>query len=1052
MHLALLASVGAGASLALAAELAFLALRGSPARTSAAVPVIAVIVGAAGLFIAAALARNEAAVRLHANRVQLIGDPALDSLEDDVLLDTLAARLLDMLGADQVAVLLTSGATKAATAGREADPSGDVLEVVASAGLPDAAAAVVRATDYPAAAPTGVQSAPPPLPQGWRPTGTAATQPVTGDGATEGMVFAGWSGSRAVGPDDERLVALTAGRVWSVVHRRRLINAEHRARLSAEGARRQLALLAYGGTALASALDQHDREVAALAEVCVPAFADLCAIDLVNDRGRLEPAVHRAHPAAGLERPRSEAWRRLVERALPEGRTCFGFVGGPGTGDELADEFLAQLGACSVMVVPVQAGGLSMGTLTMATGASRRGFRSGDLAVAEDLAGRLAVAIQRVLLHQEVVASAEAQARAARRLRRLTEAAITLAGTAEPDRLLGAASSEARRVVQGAAAQVVHRAVGQPERRVTDGPAVGDVLAAVAEAATASGTRVARDGCLAAPLLDSHQVCRGALAVAPRPGTAFDGDDEAALVSLAHLVVLVLGRAELTAAVAVREARMQALVDASPLSILRLSPLGQVLEGNRAARQLFGWHGDASTGPLPESLAGDLLELVMLAAQGEAIGDAEVQGAGPDGRPLDLSVAVAPVPDESGRIDAVMLVVADLSERRRVQRQLQQAQRLDAMGQVAGGVAHAFNNLLTVIVGYTEALIAATDDDDPALPMLESIERAGASAAALTNQLLGLAGRRAAQPVPIEPDRMVAALAPVVRRLVGVDVDVVLDTAPVGAVVVDPLELEQVILNLAINARDAMPDGGRLGLSVGLVEVSPLEAEVHGVQPGPYVQLSVSDTGTGMDDETLTRCFEPFFTRKDRGRGTGLGLAAVHAVTTEAGGAVTVSSELGQGTTFRVWLPCTEERPVAPPVVVAGGRASGAGRVLLVEDEEEIRLLARHALEDSGFTVVPAASAAAALTAYEEASAPFDVLVSDIVMPGMRGTELAERLRERQPDLAVLFVSGYSGVGPQAGEVINGVGVLRKPYRSHDLCSRVMRLADEARAAQGSNR
>ena len=1042
-RLAILAAVGAGASLALAGELTFLAIRGSPAQTTTAFQVLAVIVGGIGLLVAALLARKEEAVRRHGERVQLLVDPGIDTLDDEAVLDALAHRLRDAVGADRVAVVLQRQAAEEGGDAEAGQPA-----VAASVGLPPREAGVVDPGSPPPVAATPPRPGSPPLPPGWPAAGTTVSVPVTGGGRSEGTVFVGWSEVRPVPPDEERLAALAAGRVWSVLHRRRLVEAERRSRQSAEGARRQLALLAYGGAALGSALDRYDDEVTRLAEVCVPAYADFCAIHLVDAGGRLVLAAARAAPGSGLSSSVAAGWDDLLQGVLIDGRPRFGFAGAERPDDDLVAALLEWLGASSAIVVPVQAGGLALGAVTMATASERRGFRPSDVAVVEELAGRLAVAVQRVLLHGEAVASAEAQARSAQRLRRLTEAAITLAGTAEPERLIDAAAAEAPRVIQGTAGLVVFRMADGREHWGTCGPVVDDELAAVVRAANATSTRVARSGCLAVPLLDASQRCRGVLAVAQRRGADLDVDDEAVLVSLAHLVALVMGRAELTAAVAVREARMLALVEASPLAILRLSPAGDVLDGNAAARALFGWAAGASTGPLPESLAEDLLKLAATAAEGEATRDAEVQGEGPGGELLDLSVAAAPVDDGNGRVDAVLLVVSDVSERRQAQRQLEQAHRLEAMGQVAGGVAHDFNNLLTVIVGYTEALLGATDADDPTRPLLESIERAGASAAALTHQLLGLAGRRESRPVPVEPGRLVQGLDAVVRRLVGVDVEVVIDTAPTRPVVVDPADLEQVVLNLVINARDAMPRGGRLVVSVGTVEIGAAEAEVHRLEPGPHVELTVADTGTGMDPQTLDRCFEPFFTTKERGRGTGLGLAAVYATATDSGGAVHVSSRPGEGTVFRLWLPCTDA-PLEPAVVAEDEWPVGTGRVLLVEDEEEIRELARRMLERTGFTVVAAADGADALAAFDEASAPFDVLVSDIVMPGLRGTELADRLRRRQPSLEVLYVSGYTGAGPQAGESINGVGVLRKPFRGEELCRRVVRLAE---AAQGSKR
>jgi PAS domain S-box-containing protein len=1047
VRLALLASVAAGAALALAVELTYLASTGSPAQTSAAVPIVAVVVGTAGLLIAAALARNEDAARRQGLRVQQIGDPAIDALEDEEVLATITQRLRDVLQADKVVVLLQP--VVGDDQGGAGQGPATELAVVGASGLGPAAATSVPAGSFPASAAAATHHPPPRLPPGWSADQTAVTRPVTrGQQGISGMVYVGFRDRRGVSTNDEALVDLAAGRVWSVVHRRRLVDAERRARLSAEGARRQLAVLADTGSALGSALTHYDEEVAALAGVCVPVFADLCAIDLIDDQGRLQPAVVRYHPAAGLELPKGPQWRELLDQTLAEGHTRFGYTGGNGTGDEVAEQVMGLMAASSVLMVPVQAGGLSLGTITMATGAARRGFRSSDAAVAEDLGNRLAVAVQRVQLHREAVGSAEAQARTARRLRRLTDAAITLAGTARPEHLLDAAADEVRRVVQASSALVVSQPADQPEARVRSGPPDHDALDRVADAAISTASLVAEHGCLAAPLLDRHQVCRGALAVAARPGATLNADDEVALVSLAHLVALVVAQAELTAAVAAREARMLALIEASPLAILRLSPEAVVVEGNPAARALFGWPAGATTGPLPESLAEQLCLLTVRAAKGEAIGDAEVQGESRAGEPLDLVVAAAPVGDEGGPVEAVLLMVADVSQRRQAERQLQQAQRLEAMGQVAGGVAHDFNNLLTVIVGYTEALLAATDDDDPTRPLLESIERAGAGAAALTHQLLGLAGRRAAHPVPVGLGELVAELETVLSRLVGVDIDVVVDVDLVGTVLADPGELEQLVLNLSFNARDAMPDGGRLELKVRRVHLGPAEAEEQRLQPGPYVCLTVADTGTGMDAETTRRCFEPFFTSKERGRGTGLGLAAVYSVATEGGGAVAVSSQVGRGTTFRVWLPSTDEQAKGAAGELDEPWPTGTGRVLLVEDEIEIRELARRTLEESGFTVVVAANAAAAMVAFEEASAPFDVLVSDIVMPGMRGTELAGLLLQRQPSLEVLYVSGYTGAGPQSGDDIDGVSVLRKPFRGHELCRRVARLSERAASKQ----
>jgi two-component system cell cycle sensor histidine kinase/response regulator CckA len=393
---------------------------------------------------------------------------------------------------------------------------------------------------------------------------------------------------------------------------------------------------------------------------------------------------------------------------------------------------------------------------------------------------------------------------------------------------------------------------------------------------------------------------------------------------------------------------------------------------------------------------------------------------------------------------------------RRSEEQLRQSQKMEAIGQLAGGVAHDFNNLLTAIVGYAELMTMRLTSGDPLLRDVGEIRKAADRAAGLTRQLLAFGRKQLLAPKVVDLNAIVTHMENLLRRVIGEDIRLVSRLAPaLRPVRVDPGRVEQVILNLAVNARDAMPDGGSLTVETENVEIEHA-GDHDGLQPGRYVLLSVTDTGTGMDESVRSRVFEPFFTTKEQGKGTGLGLSTVYGIVRQSGGHVSVESEPGKGACFRVWLP--QEQAAAglaggEPSAEPGRASTGSETVLVVEDEHTVRELARHVLELHGYRVLDAKDAFDALAVATAHPGRIDLLVTDIVMPGTSGPELAEQLKELRPELSVLFVSGYtSHAAVQGRTLVSGSDFLQKPFTPADLARAVRAVLDQslerARAAE----
>lgn len=412
---------------------------------------------------------------------------------------------------------------------------------------------------------------------------------------------------------------------------------------------------------------------------------------------------------------------------------------------------------------------------------------------------------------------------------------------------------------------------------------------------------------------------------------------------------------------------------------------------------------------------------------------------------------------EGGSIVRYEGTVEDIGERKLLEGQLRQAQKMEAVGLLAGGVAHDFNNALSVIAGYSDLLQMRLPVGDPLCRYTEEIAKGARRAAALIRQLLAFSRKQVIQPVILDLDSLIVEMEKMLRRLIGEDIDIIItgDSTP-ARVKADPSQMEQILMNLAVNARDAMPQGGRLLIQTTNADLDETYSRQHaGFKPGRYVTLSFSDTGDGMDKETQARIFEPFFTTKEPGKGTGLGLSTVYGIVKQNGGYISVYSEPGQGSTFKIHLPQAEGTAQSTKTVETSEiLPRGSETILLVEDEEALRTLARNCLESHGYCVLEAADGKAAMARAGEHTGPIQLLLTDVIMPGMNGRDLANRMTALHAEMKVIYMSGYSNdLIAQYGVLDPETLLLEKPFTLRALLTKVhqaLRTLAKATAAGGS--
>jgi PAS domain S-box-containing protein len=510
-------------------------------------------------------------------------------------------------------------------------------------------------------------------------------------------------------------------------------------------------------------------------------------------------------------------------------------------------------------------------------------------------------------------------------------------------------------------------------------------------------------------------------------------------------------RRKAEAALRESEERYRTLVEGVRDIIFALSPEGTIASLNPAFETITGLRREEWVGQPFERLVHpeDLplaLELLGRVVRGELrpASQFRVRTAKGDYRVGEFSAT--PQLHES-RLVGILGIGRDVTERVQLEQQLRQAQKMEAVGRLAGGIAHDFNNILTAITGYADLLLEDLGATDPRRQDADEIHKAADRAAGLTRQLLAFSRQQVLQPTVLEVNKLVSDLEKMLRRLLGEDVELGTRLAPTtGRVKADPGQLEQVIMNLAVNARDAMPNGGKLTLETGNVDLDEAYAADHYPgRAGPFVLLAVSDTGIGMSEETQAHMFEPFFTTKEKGKGTGLGLATVYGIIKQSGGFIWVYSEVGHGTTFKLYLPRVEElaERASQPALAPARAARGTETVLVVEDEAPVRSVARQVLERHGYTVLEAPSAEGALDIVARYSGAIHLLLTDVVMPGLNGRELANRLATLRPDARVIFMSGYTDDAVTRHGVLEpGSAYVQKPFTPDAIARKVREVLD----------
>jgi len=508
------------------------------------------------------------------------------------------------------------------------------------------------------------------------------------------------------------------------------------------------------------------------------------------------------------------------------------------------------------------------------------------------------------------------------------------------------------------------------------------------------------------------------------------------------------GRRHAEAALRESEASYAILVEHAPLGIYRSNTKGRFLSVNSALVRMLGY-ASAS-----ELLALDMnTDLYVDAAQRQALLDrdnytsreydeVEATWKRKDGAPITVQLSVRAIRNAANEVEYYETFVRDVTEQRQLEAQLVRAQKLEAVGRLAGGVAHDFNNLLTVILSYSSLLIEDNEIPPHALESVQEIKKAADGAAGLTKQLLAFSRQQVLQPQVLDVNSVVQSTQKLLNRLIGEDVKLITNFAPdLGVARLDPGQLGQIIMNLAVNARDAMPTGGILTIETANVEMDLTYVRGHPVaQAGHYVMLAVSDTGIGMDEATKERIFEPFFTTKETGKGTGLGLATVYGIVKQSGGFIWVYSEPGRGTSFKIYFPRIADGPVAEGLEAPAPTPTprGTETVLVVEDVSAVRGVAREMLERSGYRVIEAANGDQALRVAAKHSGPIDLLLTDVVMPGISGRVLAQQLAELRPQMRVLYMSGYTDDAVvNHGMLEPGIHYLQKPFTRDGLARKV---------------
>jgi PAS domain S-box-containing protein len=802
------------------------------------------------------------------------------------------------------------------------------------------------------------------------------------------------------------------------------------------------------------ASENYEHDLTSLLDAAVPDFCDWCAIDLLGPDNAKHRFAHKFSPANGTDEDTNKGAAQVEQRV-----TDLDAIARRALMNRHPEEWpvtdARTLPYC--IVVGLWVNEEPFGTVAFVANEGSPGFSSTDAEAVQEVALAVSTAVERSILHRDAREAIRHTQKIASQLHQLIATSIAVAGLQNEGEVLRRFAQSARSVFDADRALVTHEhGLGEPiyaiaersgitkQARPADESTIGDLSRFRAKD---FALRNVQGWCIA-PLLVNRVESRGVIAIESGNGSDFGTEEREVLTLLAQMASTALGALELNRTIQRSEARWRVLVETAPVGIVEVDLEGNMHWWNRAAAKIFAWPdfrevAEQSAPALPSTLKDRFEGMWSEALRGSLEGSRDFQDVEISGRLRHLTASAVPLPSVGTETRSLLTLIDDVTNQRELKQELRHAHQMELRGQVASSVAHDFNNLLTLISGYAEILSQDLASDDHEMEMVRNIQTTASRASQLTGRLQAIGRTQSTESVVLNPVDLIRSNAEVLERIVGVDIEVVWSLeSSASNVKVDADQFEQMILNLAINARDAMPNGGRLIIAARDVAVDAQAGSQLDLPEGNYVMISVADTGIGMDEETQKHCFDPLFTTKGPFKGTGMGLAAARRLLEESGGVIRSSSALGQGTTFEVFLPASLEGASVQPPREQTERPRGSAEVLLAEDDEGLRTLMAQVLGRNGYVVVEAASAEQALELARTRESPIDVLISDVVMDMLSGPELARSLQGVHPSLRVLFISGTADA-TVLDVLTEGTGTfLAKPFKPSELIDAIHELLE----------
>lgn len=827
---------------------------------------------------------------------------------------------------------------------------------------------------------------------------------------------------------------------------------------SQDGAKRALAFLqrfsstrANAVRTLPTSIGNFEASLLALLDAAVPGFSDWCVIELVDDHDELRQFAMR-HNVGGeihADNPHANCCETGLLARVPELPQVATRVLASGKFETWPSPDAAERPWCLVMALEVN--GRTFGTVTFVNSDARAGYSPADVTAAREVGWSTGALIERALLDRDAREAVRQTQRIASQLHQLIASSITVAGLRSEQDILKNLANSTRNVFDADTAlisldtgsvsplrAVARKARGPARLSLKDDPEAVDLPIAKA----GSTTPWRESGWLIAPLLERRDRARGLVAIQRRSGAEFGAEDTEVLALIAQMASTALGAVELSRTIQNSEERLRILVETAPIGIVEVDAEDRVRWWNRAAGQIFSWPVFADTPnndpgfPLAAMTGLDVLWAQV--RSGTSARGREFAGVEVNDRRKDLTISAVLLPSALGESENILTLIDDVTDHRQLKEEVRHAHGMETRGQVASSVAHDFNNLLTLISGYAEMLSQDLDAQDRSIQMVKDIQTTASRASMLTGQLLTIGRTKTSEPVVLNPAALIRSNAEVLERILGVEVTLIcqFDAESIN-VRVDVDQFEQMILNLALNARDSMPTGGQLSICVDSVSLNANQAGQLNATDGDYVLIDVTDTGSGMDEETLRHCFEPLFTTKGPFKGTGLGLPAARRLVEDSGGVIRCTSALGRGTTFEIFLPAVNEQVIGQAASGGVDRPRGSATVLVAEDDEAIRHLMIQALKRNGYSVLEADSGRQALELAQGFDGTIDLLLSDVVLPYITGDKLAASVQAMYPMIRVMLVSGSADSTILDGLIPGSSTFLAKPFKPSELIDHI---------------